>query len=299
MGLRPGASKKEVKLAYRKLAMQYHPDRKSGSKAKFLEIVEAYEVICGLRKIKEKEPSFSTQQAKDYYNIIQKLAIEKAKAEFRQRAAKIKKQREEKQAKEFQRGILYFLLVVALSLGGYFGYNWFYDYKIDSNMASTKTTVTAIGINRVVYQFTANGERYQEEEYVHKSGYTMLADNGMPLKIGDEFSLSYNQNDPTYHRVEYSRMSENTLQRYIQMAKKSVRAIYSEKWMELDAAQKDIKAECVVLLVYDQFGLEGLAQLVFWDEALLENFQHNSLSWYFFSNDEKFREVEELCRVNF
>lgn len=279
--------------------MQYHPDKKSGSKAKFLEILEAYEVISGLRNSQKKQQSFTTQQAKEYYDIIQKLAKEKAKAEFRQRAAKIKKQREEKQAKEFQKGILYFLLVIAISFAGYFGYTWFYNYKIDSNKASTKTVVTALAINRVVYEFTANGVRYQEEEYVHKSGYTMLADNGMPLKLGDEFSLSYNHNDPSYNRIEYSRMSENTLQRYIEMAKKSVKTIYFEEWSKLQPTEKDIKAECLVLLIYEQYGLDGLAQLVFWDEAFLENFQHNSLSWYFFSRSEKFREVEELCRVNF
>jgi molecular chaperone DnaJ len=45
LGIEKGASEDEIKKAYRKLAMQYHPDRNQGDKdaeAKFKEIGEAY-----------------------------------------------------------------------------------------------------------------------------------------------------------------------------------------------------------------------------------------------------------------
>ncbi|MFP4270646.1 MAG: DnaJ domain-containing protein, partial [Alphaproteobacteria bacterium] len=48
LGLRRGASAQEIKSAYRKLAMQYHPDRNPGDEAaehRFKEINEAYEVL--------------------------------------------------------------------------------------------------------------------------------------------------------------------------------------------------------------------------------------------------------------
>jgi molecular chaperone DnaJ len=53
LGLDRGASEKEIKNAYRKLAKQYHPDLNQGSKQaeeKFKEVTEAYEVLSDKEK---------------------------------------------------------------------------------------------------------------------------------------------------------------------------------------------------------------------------------------------------------
>ncbi len=53
LGIAKGASQDEIKKAYRKVAMQYHPDRNPGDKAaeeKFKEAAEAYEVLSDADK---------------------------------------------------------------------------------------------------------------------------------------------------------------------------------------------------------------------------------------------------------
>jgi len=50
LGVSQNASKEEIKRAYRKLAHQYHPDKRGGDEKKFKEINEAYQVLSDDRK---------------------------------------------------------------------------------------------------------------------------------------------------------------------------------------------------------------------------------------------------------
>ena len=45
LGVKKGASREEIKRAYRKLAHEHHPDKKSGDEKKFKEINEAYQIL--------------------------------------------------------------------------------------------------------------------------------------------------------------------------------------------------------------------------------------------------------------
>lgn len=50
LGVQKGASKEEIKKAFRTLAHQYHPDKKGGNEAKFKEVNEAYTVLSDDKK---------------------------------------------------------------------------------------------------------------------------------------------------------------------------------------------------------------------------------------------------------
>lgn len=56
LGVAKSATQDEIKKSYRKLAMQYHPDKNKGDKKaeeKFKEINAAYEVLGDAKKRKE------------------------------------------------------------------------------------------------------------------------------------------------------------------------------------------------------------------------------------------------------
>ena len=58
LGVAKSASAEEIKKAYRKVAMQFHPDRNPGNaeaEEKFKEAAEAYEILSDTEKNKEEE----------------------------------------------------------------------------------------------------------------------------------------------------------------------------------------------------------------------------------------------------
>jgi molecular chaperone DnaJ len=50
LGIEKGASKEDIKKAFRKLAHKYHPDKKTGDEKKFKEVSEAYAVLSDDKK---------------------------------------------------------------------------------------------------------------------------------------------------------------------------------------------------------------------------------------------------------
>ena len=57
LGIQRGASQKEIKIAYRKLSLKYHPDRNKNEKdgERFKQIIEAYQFLRHEEKMTHKK----------------------------------------------------------------------------------------------------------------------------------------------------------------------------------------------------------------------------------------------------
>jgi DnaJ-class molecular chaperone len=76
LGVSKTATDEEIKKAYKKLSMKYHPDRPNGSEEKFKEINEAHEVLLDPIKRMQfnqgEKPTGSKPENRDYYDETSK-----------------------------------------------------------------------------------------------------------------------------------------------------------------------------------------------------------------------------------
>lgn len=62
----------EIKKAYKKLAIEYHPDRPRGNKEKFQQICEAYEIIVGKRQLSRAQRQEEAQPTTQHHTQREK-----------------------------------------------------------------------------------------------------------------------------------------------------------------------------------------------------------------------------------
>ncbi len=296
LGVHPDVSDEVLKKAYRKLAFKYHPDRQAGAEEKFRSILEAYETILNWRKAKTKLKDLSQADKQKIYEHLKAKAQEKAKAEAHARAAAYRKKKEEEEKRSYIIAIYSFIGLVFLIYFSYQAYHWFIDFKISQEPKRSLVTVVGVERNRVVYQFEYQGKVKEYREYVSGFGLQMFADNGLPLKTGDQFYVDFNASDPDYHKLDYYTVSSQTFNRYLNLATQSLIRCSLDP-LNPEKVLKGNKAKCMALLAYNQSGLEALAKIYHFDTNPLNKLRYNQFTWYIYKNSNEFNLAKQECKL--
>ncbi len=296
LGLEEGASKEDIKKAYRMMAMKYHPDVNPGENArqKFLEIIEAYEYLTGVRKM-EPGRGMTPEDLQKFYDLLKKAAEEKAKAQYRKRVRELRKEQERKQSAEFQKAIFILIGMVVVGVATWQGYGFYKNLVIDRDPMVTEVQITGLATKRMEYMFYIGDTLIKEQVYAGQHGLDVISGNGMPLKIGDQFEIQYSQSQPGYHRINFERVSAETMRRYMNLVGYKFLEIYADEWTSLSDQDKKIRAGCLALLVFNKFGYDGLSSVYFSDVNPLDNFSHNSWSWSSLAESEEFLHIKATC----
>jgi hypothetical protein len=299
LGLKPGASKQEIKRAYRKLALKYHPDRNKSADARdsFLLVKTAYEYLVNPKpapafsKVRSNAADLERRRAEAQRRKDERDRLRReAHRRFMEKQAEI----DEVNRKTFLKLVVLVSIVLFLSALGYYGHKFFVNLSIDVDRAYSVAEVTSVFPRRIYYQYNAEGKVFRDRMYVSKSFRETLSGNGMPVAKGDRFEVHFRRGKADLHRINFKKMDPGTLRRYLNEVSLSVMDIYEEE-LKSTSKKPEFIANCITMMTYETYGITGLSQLYFHDEPWIENTRNNKYTSRRFRKDADFKMILRHC----
>ena len=223
LGLSPGASKEEVKRAYRALVLRYHPDRNDDPDAveRFLAIEEAYTVLTDTSGTRRIDADLDARRRARREREARKRAERRRK---REEYLKRKAARERRMIiRDMTRAAILLAIVVAIILATRVPGLW-EARRLRTQGIQNMATVVEVGFKEYVSKRVTRQEVlisfphmgsdvYQETMMVHRSerGFTAY---GFPLNPGQTFEMTYLPRDVNTFEVHWDRPGLQTLDTY-------------------------------------------------------------------------------------
>lgn len=288
LGLTRNATEEDIKRAYRRLALLYHPDRNAeiGAKERFIAITEAYNYLIDPPKKQNNKPesNAASQDAERVYNA--RMQARKAAA---QRYREFKKQQEKELGRAYSRALSFLIGSVLLILTFFFSKTTINRWIVNSNQAETIGWIVRMDHRHFWVQFRVGDEHYIGRFMGRRSKEFLLTPNGMPVVRHSQFLVKFNAEKPNRFYVDYNHFTQRTLRHYIEMTSEVIEHNYP--------GSTATNAECLSLRVFNTYGIKGMANLVFMDEAILENHINNGFTFSSMQTDEAYKKLLQECLI--
>jgi hypothetical protein len=289
--LQPGASKEQVKRAYRRLALKYHPDlnKDVGAKERFLLISEAYNYLSNPPKVSFASTTTAEQKSRAEAERVKRAKAAATKA-ARQRYAEFKHRKEIAQSRAYSQAITSLVAILLFGAATFFGYKYFNQWYVNQLPDETICTVIQFTGRHYWVAYEVDGEEHIKKISGFRSHFNLLAPNGMPIFKDEQFVIVYRKDNPKRCYVDYNRITPQTMNVYLALVAPHV-------WAQFKLSQNDTRVECISLLTFNTYGIEGLADLFFWEESFLENMGNNSITCRSMVGSTDFQEILDQCMM--
>lgn len=190
---------------------------------------------------------------------------------------------------------LLFLSPIILILFIFKGYEYYTEYQLKHFGVHTWAKITKVSLsgvrdefenNNIEFVFTVNDTDYW--------GYTMqktnyryaINDLDIPIFLNQQYQLTYVKDQPSIYKINFSKPHVNTVLLYLNDVSKIIQHIE-----HCDSLQ----SWCIAYAIFQQYRFEGIAQLYFYDEYVVENFKHNKNTFAKFWQSPPIKAIIKKC----